>query len=95
MFYGQQPYSCQVLLKNGELLNSTHVTKINVYDEMKDLIDSQEQILPVESLEARVGEDLSIECWNPNSKFIRWYRLHSSALKGTNYSNLQFYTLCF
>jgi hypothetical protein len=82
MLYSQELYSCQVLLKTGELLNSTLATKLNVYDESKDLVDAQTQILPIESLEARVNEDLSIECWNPTAKHIRWYRLHSSSLKG-------------
>lgn len=80
--YGREPYSCQVLLKSGKLLNSTHMAKLNVYDETKDLVDTQTQILPAESLEARVNEDLSIECWKPDAKHIRWYRIHSSALKG-------------
>lgn len=71
-------YSCHVLLKNGQLLNSTQQIDVTVHDEEQTIVNSQSKVLPPEMLEGRVNDDLFIECWSPDSKATRWYRSHQS-----------------
>jgi predicted pyridoxine 5'-phosphate oxidase superfamily flavin-nucleotide-binding protein len=68
-------------MKDGRLLNSTTKAEVRVFDDVKKLAHPQGQILPPELLEARVGEEVLMECSKPDAKETRWYRLHS-AMKG-------------
>lgn len=75
-------YSCHHLT-NGQTLSSSDQVDVRVLDDSKLPQSPQEQLLPPEVLESRVGDDLAIECWKPDVRETRWYRKYAS-MKGSS-----------